>query len=57
MLSFGIPFALVPLVVFTSRRDVSGAHAHRRLSGVVAHALAALITVMNVSLIVQPLAG
>ncbi len=24
VLSFGIPFALIPLVIFTSRRDVMG---------------------------------
>src|ERR671937_873311 len=30
VLSFGIPFALVPLVVFTSRRDVMGALVNRR---------------------------
>src|SRR5207237_8462087 len=30
VLSFGIPFALVPLVVFTSRRDVMGGLVNRR---------------------------
>ena len=30
VLSFGIPFALVPLVMLTSRRDVMGAHVNRR---------------------------
>ena len=32
VLSFGIPFALVPLVVLTSRRDVMGVHVNRRLT-------------------------
>ena len=31
VLSFGIPFALVPLVWFTSRRDVMGALVNSRL--------------------------
>src|SRR5207248_887499 len=30
VLSFGIPFALIPLVVFTSRRDVMGALANAK---------------------------
>ena len=29
VLSFGIPFALVPLVALTARRDVLGAHRNR----------------------------
>ena len=31
VLSFGIPFALIPLVVLTSRRDVMGVHVNGRL--------------------------
>ena len=31
VLSFGIPFALVPLLLLTSRRDVMGAHVNRLL--------------------------
>jgi manganese transport protein len=53
VLSFGIPFALVPLVLFTSRRDVMGVHVNGRLTTIVACAVAALITAMNVFLIVQ----
>ena len=36
VLSFGIPFALIPLVYFTSRRDLMGALVNRRLTTVVA---------------------
>ena len=32
VLSFGIPFALIPLVMLTSRRDVMGVHVNRRLT-------------------------
>jgi manganese transport protein len=55
VLSFGIPFALIPLVVLTSRRDVMGVHVNRRLTSVVAFLVAALITAMNVFLITQQL--
>jgi manganese transport protein len=55
VLSFGIPFALVPLVAFTSRRDVMGVHVNRRTTSVVAYCVAALIMVMNAFLIYQQL--
>jgi manganese transport protein len=55
VLSFGIPFALVPLVVFTSRRDIMGVHVNRRLTSVLAYGVAGLITVMNLYLIYQQL--
>jgi manganese transport protein len=32
VLSFGIPFALVPLVLLTRRRDVMGAQVNRRVA-------------------------
>ena len=43
VLSFGIPFALIPLVWFTSRRDVMGDLVNSRLTVVVASAIATLI--------------
>jgi manganese transport protein len=53
VLSFGIPFALVPLVVFTSRRDVMGALVNARTTIVAAAAIAVLISGLNVFLLVQ----
>ncbi len=55
VLSFGIPFALIPLVLLTSRADVMGAHVNRRPTTVVAFGLAGLITALNVFLIAQAL--
>jgi manganese transport protein len=57
VLSFGIPFALVPLVFLTARRDVMGVHVNRRVTSVVAYGVAGLITALNVFLICQQLAG
>jgi manganese transport protein len=57
VLSFGIPFALVPLVMFTSSREVMGVHVNRRVTTVAAVAVASLITLMNVFLIYQQLFG
>ena len=53
VLSFGIPFALVPLVWFTSRRDVMGALVNRKGTTVVAWAVAALIIALNLFLLSQ----
>jgi manganese transport protein len=53
VLSFGIPFALVPLVLFTSRRDVMGALVNAKTTVVAAAAIAALISGLNVFLLVQ----
>jgi manganese transport protein len=55
VLSFGIPLALVPLVILTSRRAVMGVHVNRRLTTVVACACVGLISVLNVFLLVQQL--
>ena len=53
ILSFGIPFALIPLVLFTSRRDVMGALVNHRLTTVAAVAVAALISALNIFLLGQ----
>jgi manganese transport protein len=56
VLSFGIPFALIPLVVLTSRRDVMGAQVNGFMLRWVAYLVAAAITAMNAFLIVQQVA-
>ena len=51
-LSFGIPFALIPLVLLTRRADVMGSFVNRRVTTVAAGCCAGLITLLNVYLIV-----
>jgi manganese transport protein len=53
VLSFGIPFALVPLVLFTAKRDVMGPLVNRRITTVAASAIAAVIICLNAFLLVQ----
>jgi manganese transport protein len=53
VLSFGIPLALVPLVMLTGRRDVMGVHVNRRHTTVLAWGVAVLISALNVFLIYQ----
>jgi manganese transport protein len=51
VLSFGIPFALVPLLLLTRRRDIMGALVNRRLTTVATCVIALLIISMNVYLL------
>jgi manganese transport protein len=57
VLSFGIPFALIPLVVLTSRRDVMGAHVNGRPMIVAAFAVAGVISALNLFVLSQQLIG
>jgi manganese transport protein len=57
VLSFGIPFALIPLVILTARRDVMGDHVSHRATTAVAGLVAAAIVTLNVVLIVLTLTG
>jgi manganese transport protein len=53
VLSFGIPFALVPLVIFTSRRELMGALVNRRSTTVASALIAGLIIALNVFLLLR----
>ncbi len=57
VLSFGIPFALVPLVVLTSRRDVMGAQVNGRPMVIAACAVAGVISALNLFALSQQLIG
>jgi manganese transport protein len=57
VLSFGIPFALVPMIFLTRRRDVMGALVNRRHTTVVASVVAAMIIGLNVFLLQQTFFG
>jgi manganese transport protein len=51
VLSFGIPFALIPLVLATRRRDLMGAWVNRPTTTVIAGMAAAVIVGLNVTLL------
>jgi manganese transport protein len=53
VLSFGIPFALVPLVIFTAKRRIMGPLVNRRTTTVAASAIAAVIIALNGFLLLQ----
>jgi manganese transport protein len=51
VLSCGIPFALVPLILLTRRADIMGALVNRRVTTAATSAIAALIIALNVYLV------
>jgi manganese transport protein len=57
VLSFGIPFALIPLVRLTSDRVLMGDDANHRVTTALGWLVAALITVLNVVLIYLTVKG
>jgi manganese transport protein len=57
VLSFGIPLAVIPLVMMTGRRSVMGPFVNRGLTSLAAWGCAGLITALNVFLIVQQVFG
>ena len=50
-LSFGLPFAIIPLVIFTSQKKRMGVLVNSRITTVIASAIAALIVILNIYLI------
>lgn len=57
VLSFALPFALIPLVLFTRNRQLMGTLANRRSTTAVAWAVVAVIVTLNVFLLYDTLRG
>ena len=57
VLSFGIPFALVPLLIIASKREIMGELVNPRWLSALAGVLAALIIALNVFLLQQVFFG
>jgi manganese transport protein len=57
VLSFGIPVALIPLVMFTAQRGLMGTLANHRITTLVASAVAAIIVALNIFLLYETLIG
>jgi len=53
LLSFGLPFAIIPLVRFTSRRAIMGDLVNRPATTGLAWVLAGMIVALNVFLLYQ----
>jgi manganese transport protein len=57
VLSFGLPFAIVPLVLFTARRSLMGVLVNRRPTTAAACLVAGLIIGLNIYLLIQVFTG
>jgi manganese transport protein len=57
VLSFGIPFALVPLLLLTRRRDIMGTFVNIRATNVAAGTIVTLIIALNVYLLYHTFTG
>lgn len=57
MLSFGLPFAVIPLVMFTRRKDIMGELVNRRFTTLLAGMAATVIVILNIYLIYQMFAA
>lgn len=57
ILSFGIPFALVPLIMFTRRENIMGGLVNHWLTTVLASIVAGLIITLNIFLLYQTFFG
>jgi manganese transport protein len=53
VLSFGIPFALIPLLLFCRNRNLMGVLVNHRMTTAVATVVVALIVSLNVFLLYQ----
>ncbi|MBI3740823.1 MAG: Nramp family divalent metal transporter [Chloroflexi bacterium] len=57
VLSFALPFAIIPLVLFTRRRDLMGGLVNHRITTLLAAIVAAAIVGLNIYLIYQTFTG
>ena len=57
VLSFGLPFAIIPLVMFTRRKDLMGVLVNQKFTTIMAGIVAGLIVALNIFLLHQLIFG
>lgn len=57
LLSFGLPFAVIPLVMFTSRKEIMGVLVNRKITTILAVGVTAIILALNVYLLYSTFFG
>lgn len=53
VLSFGLPFAIIPLIIYTANREIMGGLVNQKITTLAASLVAALIVLLNIFLIYQ----
>ncbi len=57
VLSFGLPFAVIPLIIFTARREIMGVLVNRPYTTMAAGVVAGLVVMLNLYLLYSTLLG
>ena len=57
LLSFGLPFAIIPLVTFTSQKKIMGVLANSKIISILAYIIAGIVVVLDVFLLCSTLTG
>ena len=57
LLSFGLPFAIIPLVIFTSQKKIMGVLVNSKFTSVLAAGIAGIIVVLNIYLLYTTFIG
>jgi manganese transport protein len=57
LLSFGLPFAIFPLVSFTSKKKIMGVLTNKKITNILAYAVAGIILVLNAYLLYSTFKG
>lgn len=57
VLSFALPFALIPLIIFTKNETIMGVHANKHLTNILAITSTIIIILLNVLLLYQTFGG
>ncbi len=57
LLSFGLPFAIIPLVLFTSQKKIMGPLVNSKITTILASGVAGLIVVLNIYLLFTTFSG
>lgn len=56
-LSFGLPFAIIPLVYFTASKKIMGVLVNKNVTSIAAGLVAAIIVALNVFLVINTISG
>lgn len=57
ILSFGLPFTIIPLIIFTKKKEIMGVLVNRKITTIAAVIIAALVIALNLYLIYQVFLG
>lgn len=57
ILSFGLPFAIIPLIIFTRKKSIMGILVNKKFTTFIASIIAVLIILLNIYLIYQEIFG